>query len=63
MVTLGSGEVYFEPVEGSGVEIVRSIDGSMAAHVEHMVLVTKKGYEVDKRRIVLKDPIKERRSI
>jgi len=46
MVTLGSGEVYFEPIEGSGVEVVKSIDGSLSAHVEHTVLVTKKGYEV-----------------
>jgi methionyl aminopeptidase len=46
MVTLGSGEVFFEPVEGSGVEIVRSQEGGLAAHIEHTVLVTKKGHEV-----------------
>lgn len=46
MVTLGSGEVYFEPVPGSGIEIVKSVEGCMAAHIEHSVLVTKNGYEV-----------------
>jgi methionyl aminopeptidase len=46
MVTLGSGEVYFEPVSGSGIEIVKSVEGCMAAHIEHSVLVTKDGHEV-----------------
>ena len=46
MVTLGSGEVIFEEIAGSGVELVRSADNTWGAHVEHTVLVTKKGYEV-----------------
>jgi methionyl aminopeptidase len=46
MVTLGSGEVYFEPIEGSGVEVVKSVEGCLSAHVEHTVLVTKSGHEV-----------------
>lgn len=46
MVTLGSGEVIFEAIPGSGVELVRSADNTLGAHIEHTVLVTKKGYEV-----------------
>ena len=46
MVTLGSGEVDFVPVKGSGVDIVVSRERVLSAHIEHSVLVTKKGYEV-----------------
>lgn len=46
MVTLGSGEVDFIPVPGSGVDVVVSKERVLAAHIEHTVLVTKKGYEV-----------------
>lgn len=46
MVTLGSGEVIFEEVPGSGLEVVKTADKTWAAHIEHQVLVTQKGYEV-----------------
>jgi methionyl aminopeptidase len=46
MVTLGSGEVEFVEVPGSDLEVVMSADRTMAAHIEHTVLVTKKGYEI-----------------
>jgi methionyl aminopeptidase len=48
MFTLGSGEVTFERIPGSSVEIVRTAEGkeTWAAHIEHSVLVTKKGREV-----------------
>lgn len=46
MVTLGSGEVDFIPVKGSGVDIVVSKERVLAAHVEHTILVTKTGHEV-----------------
>jgi len=46
MVTLGSGEVDFIPVKGSGVDIVVSRERVLAAHIEHTILVTKTGREV-----------------
>ncbi len=46
MVTLGSGEVDFVPVKGSGIDVVISRERVPSAHIEHTVLVTKKGYEV-----------------
>jgi methionyl aminopeptidase len=46
MVTLGSGEVIFEKVAGSGIEIVKSADKTWAAHIEHQILVTQNGHEV-----------------
>jgi methionyl aminopeptidase len=46
MVTLGSGEVIFEETAESGIEVIKSKEGVPSAHIEHMVLVTKKGYEV-----------------
>jgi methionyl aminopeptidase len=46
MVTLGSGEVDFVPVRGSGVDVVISKERVNSAHIEHTVIVTKKGYEV-----------------
>jgi methionyl aminopeptidase len=42
MATLGKDDVY---VESDGWT-VRTIDGSMAAHFEHTVLITKDGYEI-----------------
>lgn len=46
MVTLGSGEVRFESIPGAKVEVVKSLEGVPSAHVEHTILVTKKGREV-----------------
>jgi methionyl aminopeptidase len=46
MVTLGSGEVDFVPAAGSGIDVVISKERVNSAHIEHSVLVTKKGYEV-----------------
>ena len=45
MLTAGSGEVQFDESAEDGWT-VRTADGSLAAHWEHTVLVTKKGYEV-----------------
>lgn len=46
MVSLGSGEVYFEEVNGSDLEIVKTLEGVPSAHIEHTVLVTKSGHEI-----------------
>jgi methionyl aminopeptidase len=48
MFTLGSGELEFEDIPGSQIDIARTIEGPdvWAAHIEHTVLVTKKGREV-----------------
>ncbi|MEM1311837.1 MAG: type I methionyl aminopeptidase [Patescibacteria group bacterium] len=46
MITLGSGEVDFVPAPGSDLDIVISKERVNSAHIEHSVLVTKKGYEV-----------------
>jgi methionyl aminopeptidase len=46
MVTLGTGEVDFMKAPGSDLDIVVSKERVNSAHVEHTVLVTKKGYEV-----------------
>ncbi len=45
MLTLGKGEVAFDESNEDGWT-VRTIDGSLAAHWEHTVLVTKNGSEV-----------------
>jgi methionyl aminopeptidase len=42
MLTLGSGDVDFDETEEDGWT-VRTVDGSLAAHWEHTILVTKKG--------------------
>jgi len=46
MVTLGSGEVDFVKDEATNWDIVYSKERVPAAHVEHTILVTKKGHEV-----------------
>lgn len=43
MVTLGEGDVDFDTVDGW---TVRTSDGSLAAHWEHTVVVTKSGCEI-----------------
>lgn len=43
MVTLGSGDVEFDNVDGW---TVRTADGSLSAHWEHTVVVTKQGCEI-----------------
>ena len=45
MLTLGSGEVEFDETHEDGWT-VRTLDGSLAAHWEHTVLITKKGSEI-----------------
>jgi methionyl aminopeptidase len=45
MLTLGKGDVDFDETNNDGWT-VRTLDGSLAAHWEHTVLVTKKGYEI-----------------
>lgn len=45
MLTLGNGQVEFDETNEDGWT-VRTIDGSLAAHWEHTVLVTKNGSEV-----------------
>lgn len=45
MFTLGSGDVDFDKTKEDGWT-VRTSDGSLAAHAEHTILITKKGYEV-----------------
>jgi methionyl aminopeptidase len=45
MFTLGSGKVKFDQSKEDGWTVTTA-DGSMAAHEEHTILVTKKGYEV-----------------
>lgn len=48
MVTLGSGKVKFitETTPDGSYEVVKSWEGCPAAHIEHQLLVTKKGCEV-----------------
>lgn len=48
MVTLGSGRVKFvkETNSDGTFEVVKSIEGLAAAHIEHQLLITKKGSEV-----------------
>lgn len=48
MVTLGSGRVKFvtETNADGSFEVVKSWEGKPAAHIEHQLLVTKKGCEV-----------------
>jgi len=48
MVTLGSGKVKFvnEKNSDGSYEVVKSIEGVPAAHIEHQLLITKKGCEV-----------------
>lgn len=45
MLTLGSGDVEFDETTEDGWT-VRTLDGSLAAHWEHTVLITKKGAEL-----------------
>ena len=45
MLTLGSGDIEFDETHEDGWT-VRTLDGSLAAHWEHTVLVTKKGAEI-----------------
>lgn len=45
MLTLGSPDVIFDETKTDGWT-VRTADGSWAAHEEHLILVTKKGFEV-----------------
>jgi methionyl aminopeptidase len=45
MFTLGTSQVKFDRSKEDGWT-VKSADGSLAAHEEHTILVTKKGYEV-----------------
>jgi len=45
MLTLGSPDVTFDETKADGWT-VRTADGSWAAHEEHLILVTKKGFEV-----------------
>ncbi len=46
MVTLGSGKVIFENIPNCQVQIVKSKEKVLSAHIEHTVLVTKEGYEI-----------------
>lgn len=48
MVTLGSGRVKFvtETNSDGSFEVVKSWEGCAAAHIEHQLLITKKGSEV-----------------
>jgi methionyl aminopeptidase len=45
MITMGSGDVTFDETPQDGWT-VKTKDGSLAAHFEHEILVTKSGYEV-----------------
>lgn len=42
----GSGKVVQKPIKNSTVTQIISANGNWGAHIEHTVLVTKKGYEV-----------------
>lgn len=43
MATLGGHEVYFDKADGW---TVRTLDGSLSAHFEHTILITKSGSEI-----------------
>jgi methionyl aminopeptidase len=45
MLTLGSSEVSFDETKADGWT-VRTKDGNLAAHFEHEILITKKGFEI-----------------
>lgn len=45
MFTLGTGQVHFDNTKEDGWTVT-SADNTLAAHEEHTILVTKKGYEV-----------------
>jgi methionyl aminopeptidase len=45
MLTMGSGDVTYDETRNDGWT-VRTADGSLAAHFEHELLITKKGFEI-----------------